>query len=814
MMLFKPAKLVLAMGLTLSAGTLLTGCNLVETDSENFNTTANYDNVLTYVSGKIIDAATQMPIGNAVVKIKVDGRWLQTTSINSEDHTKGDFKIDGLPKQSFTYDMIIEAPADANYAPAYFSSDATELEVSNSESNDPEISLNNISILHGTSGRGDMGLLKLIPAVTTSVTVLDTVGAAIEGLQLHWDILEESENSGQIDIQADSVSAGVYSFNIPKGHTISVDVAEAVDAAGNRYQLLSGDDFSAINANLTKLTAGEDEVIVLRKKSSRDVTINFYMFNEQGEAITDLGKGLQVTDTVNDSKYALQEVIPGTDAVAATVDTEAVEATPETPTNKYSFVAQKKRAYTWVLPAIDADADGLEDFATKVLTGDINNEGPQPKVMALSEDNEGLELDINEEAYLTETKDAEGNISYSISYNVVLTDIEAYEEISSEVLSKRFIANSQGELKIAFNRPVRLLGDKPVWATHTGFETSTFEERIEVNGSAEVLNANSEEIDETVDLDDDQRYSYNDAEGSTSVAVGGIDDDKTVNNTWSTNFSEVVTDIEVNVELSNNDTVMTITVADPTELNNLDQYTLHYAVEGLSDQTVWHDSETVSVNSGSAYTLDDLVVDFADGYNNEGRTVFDSLVSDIVNNNQPLHINLPNYNGSAELHKAEAITAEDFEEHASNYGDQLDLNNGLNLVLPTNVSGSIKVIGYVETHANESNEADTTTETTLLGYDVIEIADMDYNESLAQPFYSYSLPRNEYVTNVPEMDEDDNGMDMQFGFNLAEGWYYKVAISGVSPEEPNGYISSVTLDFDVEYGTDKHIKGIKTFTVR
>lgn len=863
MTLFKPAKLVLAMGITLSAGTILTGCNLVETDSENVNTTANYDNVLTYVSGKVIDAATQMPIANAIVKIKVDGRWLQTTSANSDNHTKGDFRFEGLPKQSFTYDMIIEAPNGTSYAPAYYSSDATTLEVGNSESDSPEISLTNISILHGTSGRGDMGLLKLIPAVNTSVTILDTDGVAIEGLQLHWDILEDLEaeepepepdtecqdeeeeepdtecqdeeeeeedtsgfavNSGQIDIQATSTEAGVYSFNIPKGQTISVDLAEAVDAAGNRYQLLSGEDFAAINANLTQLTAGENEIIVLRKKSSRDVTINFYMFNEQGEAITDLGKGLQVTDTVDDSNYALQEVIPGTAAVPATDDAEAIEATPETPTNKYSFVAQKKRAYTWVLPAIDADADGLADYATKILAGNVQEEpdtdtdrsdAPAPAPIddhGEDEGTEGTELDINESAYLTETKDAEGNISYSISYNVILKEAEVDEAISHEVLSERFIANSIGELKIAFNRPVRLLGDKPVWATHTDFETAMFEDRVSVQNYANVLNDNGDDTGDNVSLNSELRYNYHNGSDNVSVAVPGIDDDQTVNNIWSTNFSEVITDIAVNGALSNNGTVLTVVVTDPSVLSNLDQYTIHYAVEGLSDTSILHETETVTVNSGTTYALADFVVDNADGRINEGRTAFDRSVLDLVSINQPLRINLPNYKGLVDARTAEAVSASDYE---NNDGIKVDFNNALNLVLPTNVTGSIKVLGYVETHPNETSEADTTTETVFLGSEIVELNDPnEYNESLLESFYSYTLPRNEYVTNVPEVAEDDSGMNMEFGFNLAEGWYYKVAIPGISPDEVDGYISAVTLDFDLEYGSDQHIKGIKTFTVR
>ncbi len=856
------------MGITLSSGTILTGCNLVETDSANVNTTSNYDNVLTYVSGKVIDAATQMPIANAIVKIKVDGRWLQTTSNNSDNHTKGDFRFEGLPKQSFTYDMIIEAPSGTSYAPAYFTSDATTLEVGNSESDSPEISLTNISILHGTSGRGDMGLLKLIPAVSTSVTILDTDGVAIEGLQLHWDILEDIEaeaeepdpvaeeepdtecqeedeeeeepdtecqdeeeeeeeeedtsgfavNSGQIDIQATSTEAGVYSFNIPKGQTISVDLAEAVDAAGNRYQLLSGEDFAAINANLTQLTAGENEIIVLRKKSSRDVTINFYMFNEQGEAINDLGKGLQVTDTIDDSNYALQEVIPGTAAVPATDDSEAIEATPETPTNKYSFVAQKKRAYTWVLPAIDADADGLADYATKILAGNVQEEPDSGRSDAPApiddhgqdEGTEGIELDINEGAYLTETKDAEGNISYSVSYNVILKDAEENEAISHEVLSKRFIANSIGELKIAFNRPVRLLGDKPVWATHTDFETAMFEDRVRVQDYADVLNDNGDDTGE-VSLEN-LRYSYSNGSEDVSVAVPGIDADRTVNNIWSTNFSEVITDIAVNGELSNNGTVLTVVVTDPSVLSNLDQYTIHYAVEGLSDTSILHETETVTVNSGTTYALADFVVDNADGQINEGRTAFDRSVLDIVSINQPLRINLPNYNGLVDARYAEAVPASSYE---SNDGTKVSLNNALNLVLPTNATGSIKVLGYVETHPNETSEADTTTETVFLGSEIVELNDpKEYNDSLLESFYSYTLPRNEYVTNVPEVAENESGMDMEFGFNLTEGWYYKVEIPGIAPEEVDGYISEVTLDFDLEYGSDQHIKGIKTFTVR
>ena len=592
--IFKPTKLVLAMGLSLTAGSLLTGCNLVESDSGSVTSatsTGNHNNILTYVSGKVIDAATQIPIANAIVKIKVDGRWLQATSGSENDHTKGDFRITGLPSQSFTYDMIIEAPEGSQYAPSYFASDATELEIIGDEE-----AFVTKGILQGISGRGDMGLLKLIPAVTTSVTVLDTDGAGVEGLQLHWNAIKGQENSGQIDIQANASAGGVYSFNIPKGESISVDMAEAVDGAGNRYQLLSGEEFTGIDVQLTELTSGEGETVVLRKVASRDVTINFFLFDELGQPVSNLGRGLQVSSNGSeneDSIYALQ------------ADAE---------THKYSFTAKKQREYTWLLPAIDADGDGLADYATKILAGIVKDEPVDPRdprdpvvidpIGPTGESGEGL--DIDEGAYLQEELDGEGNVvGYNVSYNVQLKKIVANEAITHEVISSRLVKDAVAEVKIAFSRPVRLLGDEPVKVTLKALQHG-YGEPIRTLSSADYYDSNDirrGSVPLVDDGEDKDAYRFN-VNGSYVFAYApGSDDSSYIANGWVTEFKKEVALIGATATLSNNNTVVSVTLNDTSALLSNAEYDFSLAIEALADEHIYVIKESVEATEGTAFSL-------------------------------------------------------------------------------------------------------------------------------------------------------------------------------------------------------------------
>ena len=806
MQIFKPAKLILAMGLTLSAGAVLTGCNLVESQTDTITASSsnsgNHDNVLTYVSGKVIDAATQLPIANAKVKLKVDGRWLQTTTSAGEDHTKGDFKIEGLPNQSFTYDMIIEAPEGAEYAPAYFASDATELEVVNDDNTGTVL-----GILQGTSGRGDMGLLKLIPAVTTSVTIYDTSGAGIEGLQLHWNAIEGQENSGQIDIQASASANGVYSFNIPKGRSITVDLAEAVDGAGNRYQLLSGEDFDGINIKLTELTSGEDEVIVLRKMASRDVSINFFMFDELGQPITNLGMGLQVTsNSEDDSLYALQEMNEG---VA---------------TNQYSFVAQKKRDYTWILPAIDLDGDGLADYATKVLAGVVDD---SPRLMSDSSP-EGSSLDIDEGAYLVEEKDAEGNVTgYSVTYNVQLTKIEANESINHEVISSRLVKGAMAEVKFAFSRPVRLLGDAPVKVSIDALSYG-HGDPIRTFSGASVYDSN-DVYRTSVSLQDDGNgrdgYIYWVNEWLYAYAPGS-DVSSYIANSWVTQFEREVQLVNATATLSNNNTVITVSIDDVDALTANAEYDFSVAVEALSDEHIYVVNESVEATSGTAFSLDAVIVDDGDFI----QTAIKDAISDtvlIVADNTDLNIDLPGYQINGLDTTARIMTVSSAVSSASSVRGSAKA-----ILFPVPVTGSIKVLSYVETYSDDG--VSTTQTHTLTGDDIFSIdfnkneneaGGNDYTELLGEKILSLQAADNERFVNTAEVGNSAYDAQIEIGRNIADGIYYRVDLPSLELDHTqgaeNGFVSSITLDLDLQYNAtnyngelENHIKGLKTFTVQ
>ena len=802
MKIFKPSKLILAMGLTLSAGGLLTGCNLVETETDSITSTAttgNHDNILTYVSGKVIDAATQMPIANATVKIKVDGRWLQTTTNNENDHTKGDFKIEGLPNQSFTYDMIIEAPEGAQYAPSYFARDATELEISNDDDTGTAL-----GILQGTSGRGDMGLLKLIPAVSTSVTVLDTAGAGIEGLQLHWNAIKDPTNSGQIDIQASASAGGVYSFNIPKGKSISVDMAEAIDAAGNRYQLLSGDEFSGIDVQLTELTSGEDETVVLRKMASRDVTVNFFLYDELGQAITNIGSGLQVSSNVaEDALYALQ------------VDAQS---------NQYSFTAQKKREYTWILPAVDADGDGLADYGTKILAGTVNDNNPREKALRES----GVDLDLDENAYLHEELDSEGNITgYSVNYNVQLTKITANESIGHEVFSSQLIKDAAAEVKFAFSRPVRLLGDVPVKVTLNALQHG-YGDPIRTITNAYIYDSN-DIYRGTVPLVDDGEgrdgYRFWINEWMYAYAPGS-DSSSYIANSWVTKFEQNVKLLDATATLSNNNTVVSVTLNDTSELLAHAEYQFSLAVESLSDEYIYVVKESVEASEGTAFSLDSVIVDDGDFE----QTAIKDAISDsvlITPDNIDLDMTLPGY----QINNLDIYTRMMTVESAVYSSNETD-SSARAILFPVPVTGSIKVLSYVETY---SDEGVTTTQThTLLGDNVFSIdfnkssnraGGYDYTELLGDKIYSLQLPKNEGLIDEDEVGESAFAAQLETGRNIANGIYYRVLMPQLELEHTqggeNGFVSSVTLDVDLEYNASNyngelkdHIKGVKTFTVQ
>lgn len=802
MKIFRPTKLILAMGLSLSAGSLLTGCNLVETETDSITSTpstSNHNNILTYVSGKVVDAATQMPIANATVKVKVDGRWLQTTSASGDDHTKGDFRVDGLPSQSFTYDMIVEAPEGSQYAPSYFASDATEIKISS----DDETGVTH-GILQGISGRGDMGLLKLIPAVATSVTVLDTSGAGIEGLQLHWNAIDNQENSGQIDIQATAAAGGIYSFNIPKGRSITVDMAEAVDGAGNRYQLLSGEEFSGIDVQLTELSSGENETVVLRKMASRDVTVNFFLYDELGEPVITLGSGLQVTSNGDDDAlYALQD---------------------EAGSNQYSFVAKKQREYSWLLPAVDADGDGLADYATKILAGMVKE--PSPRVMDDSEG--GVNLSLDENAYLHEELDGEGNVTgYNVTYNVQLKKIEANESIGHEVYSSRLVKDAVAEVKFAFSRPVRLLGDEPVKVTLNALQHG-YGDPIRTLSSARVYDSNDIHRS-NVSLSDDGEgrdgYQFYANEWLYAYAPGA-DSSSYIANSWVTKFEQEVIQVGATATLSNNNTLVSVTLNDPSLLLSNAEYDFSLAVEALSDEHIYVVKESVEATEGTAFSLDSVIVDDGDFM----QTAIKDAISDsllIVADNIDLDMNLPGYQINSLDTYAKIMSVENALYSSSS------INSAAQAVLfPVPVTGSVKVLSYVETY---SDEGVTTTQThTLMGDSIYSIdfnksensaGGYDYTELLGEKIFSLQLPENEGVIDKSEVEDSAFAAQLETGRNIANGIYYRVLLPSLELEHTqgseNGFVSSVTLDLDLQYNATNyngelanHIKGVKTFIVQ
>ena len=154
------------------------------------------------------------------------------------------------------------------------------------------------------------------------------------------------------------------------------------------------------------------------------------------------------------------------------------------------------------------------------------------------------------------------------------------------------------------------------------------------------------------------------------------------------------------------------------------------------------------------------------------------------------------------------------------------------ILFPVPVTGSIKVLSYVETY---SDEGVTTTQThTLLGDNVFSIdfnkssnraGGNDYTELLGDKIYSLQLPKNEGLIDEDEVGESAFAAQLETGRNIANGIYYRVLMPELELEHTqggeNGFVSSDTLDVDLEYNASNyngelkdHIKGVKTFTVQ
>lgn len=720
------------------------------------------------VYGYARDANTRQFIPGLTVTLKVNGS--EFTALTSS--SAGGVTFLNAPVDT-EYFVTITDP-NGVYAPSFYS------DVTSDFDND----IDGNPIIEPLSDLIDFG--DIYPGVTTSITVLDISGAAVEGLQLYYDSNVLAAANGQaVSIQGNDVkgieTAGVYSFSLPdNGNAIDIKVQQLVDINGVKYEPYRG---SLNNNVISSATAGKSMTYYVNSLTNAEFIIVYHLLDEDGHAFTQAGPVL-VVDNANTGM---------TENWYPVVDSQ----------NEYYYtVDASNMSDIRMISPMDIDGDGFTDYS-----------------VALNSD----------EALNVQNQIGRGSFDENKQLTLVypLSETKYDESIQAEIVSNddNFQSNGIAEIIIAFDRPIDLI-HTPTLSVKTIDEkevTIALESPADLYTEELVLIAMDGTTDQgetAISLNAQNQYEYTDKDGNIATLDLGRDDTDKVVSTYATNLQSVdeirkLTDTEY--VLSANNSLLTITL-DASSLMADHNYTFELAVKGkLSSNPVAFMSFSKMAKSSATATLETLTVDNFDFGDTESYDVTDPTAENYLAN-QKLHtdkyraINV-GYDGNAATSEKAQVrylkvndngdgslfdTLDDF-----NIANNIDPDrNKLYLVSKAKLEGSIQVVSQVEKDF-VSDELSTETVTLADAFYRLDLVDQNIEDDgdlsdltliNGTKMYLFDKPSNHTL--------DDSGIDAVYGIDVAsgasiasEGVYYVYALP--LSLQTSGYIESVTLNVNL-----------------
>jgi hypothetical protein len=579
----------------------LYGCD----ETNKLTTTQNTKPV---ISGKAVLAETGEGLASAKVRLRINGKWYETTTTGGDSHKTGDFRF------------ATDIPADASF---FIEIDPKEDMYANSYSfgstqvTDAGVGFNALN----SDFSKDVGHVAVFDAVESTITLKDIdTGAVINGIGMWMDTFTTGAAlAGQIAFPLlqptvdDAAPGGMYTWTLPDNNQVAnVVVNGLVDASGNVYQTLAGDlleatnfdgdtqgpapagapttgtpspiigigdnagngtlDTAFTNRTLTSLAPGVDSTIYLRRATRDTATVNIRLYEGENTFET-AGMAINVLERSTGQVFAAEQ---GAEA------------------NLYTITGLPFRHnYEFVIPSLDLNGDGLMDTQTAFAFANTSGNAAANRVEDTSSEETSTTIDLIAK----------------------ITPLDPASNILVDYLGGTITAGVGAQVVVAFNQPVTLSGDNPVRAI---FSTLDLEADVEA-GDRTVATASARVATDDgtgaisvapalTAVNNTNTYTYNDKNGDPqTLIVGGLNSDHEFVDLQERRVGsdiQVVAETTLLTSTNIENTIYTFTLAD-TSIT--DRQRLSLSLTARSDVTGQVQNVSLSTDAGFNGQITDFV---------------------------------------------------------------------------------------------------------------------------------------------------------------------------------------------------------------
>jgi len=734
-------------------------------------TTQTADSSLLTLSGRLIDGTSRVGVSNMEVTIKANGNILKSTT-----NSNGDFKFDNISKDS-SYIINVK---DTN---------------SKDNINYASYSFTGVTSNNGLITTQELGAFKIYEEANATIEIRDVqTNKKLSGFYIYTDPLNGTLN-GIGEIVATDLN-GSYIFTLPKDNKVLNVSINNLELNGTKYIFA---DKNLLTTNIApNLKAGDTQVVYLEKDIERIYKLQMHIVDENGTDTTLPYAVLPITNNANgDTLFAKKVDNSESDYIIELKESDIVN-------DQFSFT----------LGNFDSDNDGFLDTAAKHIA-------------------------LNQTAF-TLDKDSFNQTSYTATIPVTIESIKHTQNINVVTLSdiSKVYANTENKLIVGFDRPVKVVSDaQAIYQILT--KKSTPIDAIKVADIYDKNDGSGTDIaDADLQLAGDNigKYRYDNDENDDGFTDKVTDDNlKIENNPYQNEFSrEIKVNNNLAVNLKANNTIMEITLPADILKDHL-EINVNVQLEGeLNDSPRFVYSKDITpISATTLTTLNDLTIDDED--------YSDTQKFDVITGTQtPLSY--------ATNHSSQFITITD-----SNASDQeayieylkysavgtattlnrVDTTSDFYLVSPTKLTGSAKIVSYIEEYNDNNTVASKTIDATenILGFNLSSTAtttDENSNNlkvtNVTQTVAKLEkTPANHYYSgtdanNITNFTSAYNSLvTLKSGFDIEDDtklyYIYSIKLNNYTPTSANSKIKQITLDFDISTNNTK-LTGEKTFLIK